>query len=560
MDTRKEDPTIEELLALRKVKALTTNHEYQRGKVWGEDQKKLFIDSVLREYPIPLVYLHEKEIAIPMGSVEHTNRNYEIIDGQQRIETLYEYFEGAFELFDPNNDEKTRFPNFMKQKNCDWGGKRFTELSDEYKKIIRETKIPTVFITSKDDNEVRDLFIRLQAGLPLNPQEKRDAWPGGFTDFILEIGGKPEIAKYPGHNFFPKVMGQTSDRRGRTRELAAYLYMSYDYYHQYQRFVDLKNKFIDDFYRLHIDFDREEDRAKRFCKILKIIEEVYQGKNLPRLEAHLAHHLVVFVDSIMDNYTPNWKEGLGGALEKFQKSLAEARTIQDDKEKLQNEYYVQYGMHIRGGSNNHDTIQHRHIFFLEKIGEFMKEGGYLNAKDPRRGFDRIEREYVFFRDNKTCLMCDKNVVWSEVEVHHVEPHSEGGKTDLSNAALVHRACHPKSAKDVEVARQKFKNKDKRGNILREKEQRRRTTKKNIDLPEGTQARMYKSGKMYTAEIIKGGKWKVGEVVVNSPSAAAAEAFRQDTGRIQSFNGYDVWEVKRPQDENWRTLQSLRVEE
>ena len=560
MDTRKEDPTVEELLAWRKDNSLTINHEYQRGEVWGKDQKKLFIDSILRGYPTPLIYLHEKKTTRTMSGKPITNYNYEIIDGQQRIKTLYQYVEGAFDLFDPNNDQETRFPNFMKQKKCSWAGKYFNDLSDEDEKAILETEIPTVIITSEDDNEVRDLFIRLQAGLPLNAQEKRDAWPGGFTDFILEVGGKPEIARYPGHSFFPEVIRRASDKRGRMRELAALLYMSYDRYWESKSFIDLNSGSIDNFYRLSIDFDKQGDRAKRFRKILKIIEEVYQGENLPRLEAHLAHHLVVFVDSIMDNYTPNWKKGLGEALEEFIKNLLEARNIQDDEEKLKNKYYSQYLIHIRSGGNNHDVIQRRHIFFLEKIGELMKEGGHLKVKDEKRSFNSVEREYVFFRDNKTCLMCDKNVVWSEVEVHHVEPHSEGGKTDLSNAALVHRACHPKSAEDVEVARQKFKNKDKRRNILREKEQRRRTTKKNIDLPEGTQARMYKSGKMYTAEIIKGGKWKVGEVVVNSPSAAAAEAFRQDTGRIQSFNGYDVWEVKRPQDENWRTLQSLRVEE
>jgi hypothetical protein len=35
--------------------------------------------------------------------------------------------------------------------------------------------------TNSDPNEARDLFVRLQAGMPLNSQEKRDAWPGQFT-------------------------------------------------------------------------------------------------------------------------------------------------------------------------------------------------------------------------------------------------------------------------------------------------------------------------------------------------------------------------------------------
>lgn len=46
-------------------------------------------------------------------------------------------------------------------------------------------------------NEVRDLFIRLQAGTPLTAQEKRDAWPGDFTLFVIRHAGKP---KHPASN------------------------------------------------------------------------------------------------------------------------------------------------------------------------------------------------------------------------------------------------------------------------------------------------------------------------------------------------------------------------
>lgn len=61
-------------------------------------------------------------------------------------------------------------------------------------------------IETHDENQARDLFVRLQAGMPLNSQEKRDAWPGQFTDFVLRLGGKADIARYPGHDFFNDVM------------------------------------------------------------------------------------------------------------------------------------------------------------------------------------------------------------------------------------------------------------------------------------------------------------------------------------------------------------------
>ena len=58
---------------------------------------------------------------------------------------------------------------------------------------LNNTELETAFIKDADDAEVRDLFIRLQSGSPLNNQEKRDAYPGDFTDFILKLGGKDSL-------------------------------------------------------------------------------------------------------------------------------------------------------------------------------------------------------------------------------------------------------------------------------------------------------------------------------------------------------------------------------
>ena len=73
---------------------LAVNSEYQRGAVWTVAQKKKLIDSVLREYPIPLIYLHhiKKQVA------GHMREDFEVIDGQQRLNALHEFREGAFKL------------------------------------------------------------------------------------------------------------------------------------------------------------------------------------------------------------------------------------------------------------------------------------------------------------------------------------------------------------------------------------------------------------------------------------------------------------------------------
>ncbi len=91
MELQSEKIKIAELLDLRRSHMLTVNPEYQRGAVWGEAQQKRLIDSVLRGYPLPLIYLHYKKIIVSGMSRE----SLEIIDGQQRINALYAFAEGV---------------------------------------------------------------------------------------------------------------------------------------------------------------------------------------------------------------------------------------------------------------------------------------------------------------------------------------------------------------------------------------------------------------------------------------------------------------------------------
>ena len=97
---------------------LVVNKSYQRKLVWKKAHKINFIDTILRNYPFPEVYLapgsldQEKLILID-----------EIVDGQQRLATIKDYIESTDIFALPNlsaikkfsellSDEKTKFLNY----------------------------------------------------------------------------------------------------------------------------------------------------------------------------------------------------------------------------------------------------------------------------------------------------------------------------------------------------------------------------------------------------------------------------------------------------------------
>lgn len=439
MEMERTTLTISDILELRRNNMLGVNPEYQRGEVWTKTQKQKLIDSVLRGYPIPLLYFRyiKKDVA------GMQREDLEIIDGQQRINALYEFDEGAYRLLDPATDKRGHFPNFLKKVPCPWADKDIHTLSEDLRGRLRNTNLALVKVTTSNENEARDLFIRLQSGIPLNAQEKRDAWPGRFTEFVLRVGGKPQIPRYSGHEFFRRVMRlKPSTDRGNTRQLAAQMAMLF--LHRCRNgkdaFIDINAKAIDDFYYQNIDFDLESDDAARFVEILDILVNLLGSAKRPKMRGHEAIHLMLFVDSLLDDYTRSWEDKLADASSQFAANVVAANLTKDEPHP--DEFWTQYGQWTRTSSDRADRIRRRHEFYVARMLGFL---GPLQVKDQKRNYGSLEREHIYYRDHGKCGLCDSSVAWEEAEIHHIDEHSAGGKTVLNNGILVHRACHPKGA-------------------------------------------------------------------------------------------------------------------
>ncbi|NED65190.1 DUF262 domain-containing protein [Streptomyces sp. SID10244] len=139
------------------------NPPYQRLSVWSEEKKAFFIDSILKNLPIPPVFLRQK-IDDVSGKT-----SYEVIDGKQRLTSLVEFIEGGFATTD-EADDIFHDP--------DLAGKFFAELDrgrlSEYKKMFWRYQIPVEYIDSDDSATIDGIFDRLNRnGEPLNGQELR---------------------------------------------------------------------------------------------------------------------------------------------------------------------------------------------------------------------------------------------------------------------------------------------------------------------------------------------------------------------------------------------------
>lgn len=157
-------------------------------------------------------------------------------------------------------------------------------------------------------------------------------------------------------------------------------------------------------------------------------------------KGHEAIHLVLLVDTLMDEYARSWESGLAVAYDKFSQGVLLDRKTRHAENP--GEFWKSYDQWTRTNSDRAETIALRHQFFCTKMLQYLQP---LQLKDPMRIYGPLERELIYHRDGKKCAVCGADVLWSEHEIHHVQQHSNGGPTTLQNGRLVHRHCHPKGA-------------------------------------------------------------------------------------------------------------------
>ena len=146
--------------------------------------------------------------------------------------------------------------------------------------------------------------------MPLNSQEKRDAWPGQFTEFVLKLGGKPNVPRYPGHDFFNILMraGRSTKDRGRFRQLAAQIAMLFLTRRKDGKWRDTNATSVDGFYYENLGFDADSGNAKRLGEVLdKLMNILPDHQRRKKIVGHEAIHLVLLVDALLDDYTRSWE-------------------------------------------------------------------------------------------------------------------------------------------------------------------------------------------------------------------------------------------------------------
>lgn len=344
---------------------LTIQPEYQRNYIYASDGGKremAVIESILKGYPIGLIYFNKV-----------SEKNLEVLDGQQRITSVGRFVTDKFAIKDDNGTEQY------------FGGMA----KDKQTKIL-ETKL-LIYECEGTESQIKEWFKTINiAGVPLVPQELLNAiYSGPFVTL-----GKEEFSNSQNANI---------------QKWSAYIKGSANRQAFFERALDWVSKGnIDEYMSSHRNDKNINELKKYFNSVIDWISSVFTE-----------------VESEMCGL--EW----GRLYEQYHKKAYDPKKVSAEVRQLYGDPYIKNRKgifeYILGGSVDSKLLEVR-IF-----DEAIKKAIYITqtAKAEKKGISNCSHCVIGHDANK-----DKIWTLAEMDADHVAAWSKGGKTDAKNCEML----------------------------------------------------------------------------------------------------------------------------
>lgn len=124
-----------DLVAAMRSSRLTLSPYFQRNLVWREAHKRDFIDTIMKGYPFPQIFLARGPI-----DLDTMEASQAVVDGQQRLNSIRDFVEGKL----------------------DFEGKTFRELTPKEREDFLKYEVAVIdFDLDAGDPRLKDVFYRL---------------------------------------------------------------------------------------------------------------------------------------------------------------------------------------------------------------------------------------------------------------------------------------------------------------------------------------------------------------------------------------------------------------
>jgi hypothetical protein len=422
-----------------------TRPPYQRKSVWALKKQQSLFDSLFRRFYVPRLVVREVRL-----SQDRTVR--EIIDGQQRITAVQDFFDNKFKL-----------PASLTDIHPDLANKYFSDLTTELRKFIdKELVINADIVKNIDDPKnpehqrvATEIFWRLQQGEQLNFMEIAHAKLSSLSrNFIVKYSDDETfdyenyipIDENPNKHKFFQIIERSNNRMEHLTLMTRFLIIE-----EANGYVELKDTAVTEFIEKFDDKDgvgnysfENNEIAKNCIRNLNLFYDIFKNdsmfdeengiKELSREYLIISFYLLI-------------------------RHLKKHYAIGDTEKKLINKFFFAFYERWKKGeqddldinifSNNRqqsqNNLQERDIILRQIFFEYLKtQNVSLALLDNKRLFNEQEKIIIYRRDKGLCQQCLKEgkpeneaqVTWTQYQADHIFPYAKGGQSTIDNAQVL----------------------------------------------------------------------------------------------------------------------------
>lgn len=426
--THQQNPkTIQDLVNLYEKGHLNLEPGFQRKSVWKQQDRAKLLDSIIRNYPLPAIFLYRNQ---RNGDVV-----YDVIDGKQRIESFLMFMglkHGRFET-------KTQLPGEEETKQVSW--KQLCKWKQQH--IITGYRLPVIEVDG-EFGDIVEVFVRINStGKALTGQEKRHA-KYYKSDFLKEAA--KVASKFEDHLLNMGVMGTSQISRMKHVELICELMLSIQKGDPINKKSALNSIMAD----AGVDM-RQVGRGSRLTiAALNRVRRMFPKLNSTRfvkvtdfytlttLIAKFEQEGLILTDGRRNRLAWDILRVFSSKVDDLREKLKKAQNIGTEQD-----LYRQYLLTVMQAT---DEVNQRRL--RESILCGLLESLFAR-KDAQRGFSDAQRRIIWNTTaDRRCQnpKCKKRLAWDDFTIDHIDPYSKGGRTRLENAALMCRSCNSAKGK------------------------------------------------------------------------------------------------------------------
>ena len=344
---------------------LTIQPEYQRNYIYASDGGKkevAVIESLLRGYPIGLIYFNKV-----------SNKNLEVLDGQQRITSIGRFVTDKFAIKDENGMEQY-----------------FRGIATDKQAKILAAKL-LIYECEGTESQIKEWFKTINiAGVPLVPQELLNAiYSGSFVTL-----GKEEFSNSQNANI---------------QKWSAYIKGSANRQAFFERALDWASKGnIDDYMSIHRNDKNINELKKYFNSVIDWISSVFTD-----------------VESEMCGL--EW----GRLYEEYHKKAYDPAKVSKEVQKLYGDPYIKNRKgifeYILGGATDTKLLEVRIFDEATKKAVYTTQTATAEKKEK----SNCSHCAIGHDANRSKIWS-----FSEMNADHVAAWSKGGATSIKNCEML----------------------------------------------------------------------------------------------------------------------------